>query len=100
MLAERIAAGPIPLEEAIQIARQIAEAVYVHDRGVIHRDLKPAHRESVPVPIPDFHPVPLPVGDPLAGHQDPKAWCWKSTALLSALTWSSGSRICHPKFRA
>src|SRR5262247_997896 len=38
-LAERITAGPIPMEEAIPIARQIAEALeYAHDRGVIHRD--------------------------------------------------------------
>ena len=44
MLADRIAAGPIPLDEAIQIARQIAEAVeYAHERGVIHQDLKPAN---------------------------------------------------------
>ena len=43
-LADRIAAGPIPLDEAIQVARQIAEAIeYAHDRGVIHRDLKPAN---------------------------------------------------------
>src|ERR1035441_4637715 len=48
-LADRIAAGPIPLEEAIPIAQQIAEALeYAHDRGVIHRDLKPANVKITP----------------------------------------------------
>ena len=43
-LEDRIAKGPLPLEEALGIARQIAEAVeYAHDKGVIHRDLKPAN---------------------------------------------------------
>ncbi|HYM13626.1 MAG TPA: protein kinase, partial [Bryobacterales bacterium] len=43
-LAERIAAGPMPLDEALPIARQIAEALeYAHDQGIIHRDLKPAN---------------------------------------------------------
>ena len=48
-LAERIAAGPVPLEESIEIARQIAEALeYAHERGVIHRDLKPANVKITP----------------------------------------------------
>ena len=43
-LAERISQGPLPLEEALPVARQIAEALeYAHDRGVVHRDLKPAN---------------------------------------------------------
>src|SRR5262249_11492870 len=43
-LAERIAQGPLPLDEALPIARQIAEAFEAaHERGIIHRDLKPAN---------------------------------------------------------
>jgi serine/threonine-protein kinase len=43
-LAERIAQGPMPLEEALPVARQIAEALeYAHEHGVVHRDLKPAN---------------------------------------------------------
>jgi serine/threonine protein kinase len=43
-LAERIARGPIPADEAVQIARQMAEALETaHEAGIIHRDLKPAN---------------------------------------------------------
>jgi hypothetical protein len=43
-LADRIAEGPIPIEHALPIARQIAEALEVaHEQGIVHRDLKPAN---------------------------------------------------------
>jgi serine/threonine protein kinase len=43
-LDKRIARGPIPVEEAMAIARQIAEALEAaHEKGIIHRDLKPAN---------------------------------------------------------
>jgi Tol biopolymer transport system component len=48
-LAERIAHGPMPLEEAVPLAKQIAEALeYAHDKGIIHRDLKPANIKLTP----------------------------------------------------
>ena len=57
-LAQRIARGPIPLDEALPIAKQIAEALEAaHEAGIIHRDLKPANikvRSDGAVKVLDF----------------------------------------------
>ncbi len=48
-LAERLAEGPLELEEAFNVARQIAEGLEAaHERGVIHRDLKPSNVKITP----------------------------------------------------
>jgi Tol biopolymer transport system component len=43
-LSQRLALGPIPVKEALAIARQVADAIEsAHDQGIVHRDLKPAN---------------------------------------------------------
>lgn len=57
-LAQRISRGPLPLDDALPIARQIADALEAaHERGIIHRDLKPANikvRDDGTVKVLDF----------------------------------------------
>jgi serine/threonine protein kinase len=48
-LGQRIALGPLPLEEALSVARQIAEALEeAHEKGIVHRDLKPGNVKVSP----------------------------------------------------
>jgi serine/threonine-protein kinase len=43
-LADRLSSGPLPLDEALTVARQILDALEAaHDKGIIHRDIKPAN---------------------------------------------------------
>src|SRR5205823_6836381 len=80
-LAQRIARGPIPLDEALPIAKQIAEALEAaHEQGIIHRDLKPANIKVRPdgtVKVLDFG---------LAKGMEPAAGSWPSMSLSPTIT--------------
>ena len=48
-LSERLKRGPLPLDEAFSVARQVAEALEeAHEKGIVHRDLKPANVKVTP----------------------------------------------------
>ena len=75
-LAERIRQGPLPLDEAIGIARQIADALdYAHERGIVHRDLKPGNIKIRPdgvVKVLDFGLAKIGVGqEPSRSNESP-----------------------------
>ena len=76
-LADRIAQGPVPIDEALSIARQIADALEAaHERGIIHRDLKPANVKVRPdgtVKVLDFGLAKAiaPAGSPPDASQSP-----------------------------
>jgi len=70
-LAERLAGGPLPLDECLKIAAQIADALEAaHEKGIVHRDLKPANVKApvdAPVKVLDLG---LATAMPKAGYED------------------------------
>jgi serine/threonine-protein kinase len=87
-LADRIAVGPIPVDEAITISRQIVDALEAaHERGIIHRDLKPANikvRDDGAVKILDFGLAKA--LDPGAGNREPGTDANSPTITSPAMT--------------
>jgi serine/threonine-protein kinase len=86
-LADRIARGPIPVEEALQIAKSICEALEAaHEQGVIHRDLKPANIKITP----DGKAKVLDFGLAKAMESAPSSTLSNSPTLLSVAASNGG----------
>jgi eukaryotic-like serine/threonine-protein kinase len=75
-LAERLKRGPLPLDDAIDVARQVAEALEeAHERGIVHRDLKPANVKLTPdgkVKVLDFGLAKAWAGEAAPGVSSPE----------------------------
>ena len=90
-LSERISRGAIPVDEALPIAKQIAEALEAaHQQGIIHRDLKPANIKLRPdgtVKVLDFGLAKAlaPEQDPASGGQRSQSPTITSPAMLTGL---------------
>jgi serine/threonine-protein kinase len=89
-LAERIQRGPIPVEEALQIALQvIAGLEEAHDLGIVHRDLKPANIKITPkgqVKVLDFGLAKALADDPASSGSGPVPMVTQSPTLTAEMT--------------
>jgi eukaryotic-like serine/threonine-protein kinase len=93
-LADRIARGPIPIGEALPIAKQIAEALEAaHEQGIIHRDLKPANikvKDDGTVKVLDFGLAKLNEPNVPNVSNDPNALSMSPTITSPALMTGVG----------
>jgi Tol biopolymer transport system component len=92
-LADRIARGPVPLDDVLPIAKQIAEALEAaHEQGIIHRDLKPSNIKVRPdgtVKVLDFGLAKLAEASAVS-NTDPLAVSMSPTITSPAMATSIG----------
>ena len=91
-LAQRLARGAIPIDEALQIARQIADALdTAHESGIVHRDLKPANiklRDDGVVKVLDFglaKAADAAAGPAFSGPELPNSPTFTSPAVMTRM---------------
>ena len=91
-LADRIVRGALPLDEALPVARQIADALEAaHEHGIVHRDLKPANIKITPdgvVKVLDFGLAKL--ADPSSTPTTPSPHSMSPTITSPALMTQAG----------
>ena len=89
-LAERIGRTPLPVDEALGIARQIAEALEAaHEKGVVHRDLKPANVKITPdgqVKVLDFGLAKLASDEAVGPGEERAAQLTNSPTMIAQAT--------------
>ena len=98
-LAERVAKGRLPVEEALEVSRQIAEGLEAaHESGIIHRDLKPANIKLKPdgtVKVLDFGLAKTLDGDGVTndGSDSPTITATTSGVILGTASYMSPEQV-------